>query len=153
MVAMSAPASTPNPQTKADRTPLKDFVEVYKLCDRFVSPVLAEYISSCINTAIGDGHRALFRIPLDGTLQQGLIQDFADGYEALELAHPKQKMMGDTMIDYFCEGVSYAAWDTHMEKVADRPRFVGSVSRGFARRLQELKTARRLKRREMTGPS
>lgn len=109
MVPMAAPPSSANPQATGVRTPLKDLVEVYKLCDRFVSPILVDYIARCIDTAIGDGHRALFRGQSDESLQLCHITDFADGYEALEMLHLKQKTMGDTMIHYFCEGVSHAA--------------------------------------------
>lgn len=35
---------------------------------------------------------------------------------------------------------------------AERPRFVASVSKGFARKLEALRGARKLKRTEMRGP-
>ena len=68
------------------------------------------------------------------------------------MMHPQQETMGDLIIEYFCEGVSYTAWDKHMDQVADRPRFVGSVSRRFAKKLDELKMSRKLKRRELNSP-
>lgn len=109
MVSMTAPPCSADPQATGVRTRLKDLVEVYKLCDRFISPVLTDYIAKCINVAMLDGHRALYRSQADQKLQLCHITDFADGYEALELRHLKQKAIGDVMIKVFCEGVSYAA--------------------------------------------
>lgn len=109
LIPLTAPQSIASPEAANARTSLRDLVEVYKLCDRFVSPTLTDYIARCIDTAIGDGHRALFRAQSDEKLQLNRITDFADGYEALEMMHAKQKAMGSTMILYFCEGVSHAA--------------------------------------------
>lgn len=152
IMPLPPPVSSPNPQARSHvDDQLRDFVEVYKLCDRFVSPRIAEYMVKCIYTSIGDGHRALFRSPGDEGLQKWLMQAFADGYEALELTHPTQKEIGEKLVQFFCEGISYTAWENNMEEVvADRPRFVSSVSKGFANRLATLE--RRMKRRELKGP-
>ncbi|VUC22470.1 unnamed protein product [Clonostachys rosea] len=154
IVPLAPPVSSPNPQAKRARTPLQDFVEVYKLCDRFVSPKMADYIVKCIHTSIGDGHRALYRCPSDEGQQKELMREFADGFEALEIMHPVQKEIGKKMIYYFCEGVSYSVWDKTMEEVvSDRPRFISDVSRGFASKLGVMEaTKRAMKRKELSGP-
>ncbi|KAL7948683.1 hypothetical protein V8C42DRAFT_226256 [Trichoderma barbatum] len=147
------PAPSKNPEDKALRTPLRDYIEVYKLCDRFLSVQMGDFILKCINTSIGDGHRALFRSFADEDQQKALMRDFADGYEALEQGHEVQKALSDCIIEYFVEGISYEAWDSNMEEVMHRPKFVAHVSKGFARKLTEAMTARsKMKRRELGGP-
>lgn len=153
IVPMAPPVSCANPQAQTPKTPLRDFVEVYKLCDRFISPVMGDYIEKCIKIAIGDGHKALYRSPGDDAQQQSLTRYFADGYEAFELCHPKQKVLADTLLEYFCEGVGYGSWHTGMEEVCDRPRFVAGVSRGFAKKLEELKASRKVRKRELNVPN
>ncbi|KPM44804.1 hypothetical protein AK830_g1719 [Neonectria ditissima] len=150
IVPHTPPPPSEAPEASAPKTPLRDFVEVYKLCDRFLSPVMASFIEQCIETAIGDGHRALFRTESDDGVQKALMRDFADAYEALQPGHVKQTELGVVMINYFCEGVSFRAWIACMEEVMDRPRFVGHVSRGFASKLGSLGT--KLRRKELKGP-
>ncbi|KAM5354376.1 hypothetical protein ACJ41O_001025 [Fusarium nematophilum] len=152
IVPHAPPQPAKNPEASKPRTPMRDFVEVYKLCDRFISPAMGSFIERCIDVAIGDGHRALYRTEGDNGMQKVLMRDFADGYEALVMTHPGQKGVGDRMVSYFCEGVSYLAWVTGMEEVMDRPRFVAHVSRCFATKLKELQDGRKLKRKELAGP-
>ncbi|KAF7544006.1 hypothetical protein G7Z17_g10294 [Cylindrodendrum hubeiense] len=151
IVPHTPPPPAESPESSAPKTPLRDFVEVYKLCDRFLSPVMASFIEKCIKTAIGDGHRALFRTEADEVIQKALMRDFADAYEALEPGHAEQNDLGAIMVTYFCDGVSFQAWMSCMEEIMDRPRFVGHVSRGFASKLAVLQGAR-LKRKELKGP-
>lgn len=147
------PPSAESPEAGTPNTALKDFVEVYKLCDRFISPPLADYISKCIDTAIGDGHRALFRTRSDDSLQNIIMREFADGYEALVPGHLRQGEIGVKLIKYFCEGVDYRAWVHRSELLSDSPRFVAHVSRGLAEKLAELEGSRKiLKRKELKGP-
>ncbi|TFB02948.1 hypothetical protein CCMA1212_005412, partial [Trichoderma ghanense] len=147
------PAPSENPEAKALRTPLRDFIEVYKLCDRFLSLKMGDFMLKCIRTSIGDGHRALFRSAADKDQQKALMRDFADGYEALEQGHAVQNELSERIIEYFVEGVSYDAWDEYMEEVMNRPRFVAQVSKGFARKLAEALAARhKVKRKELGGP-
>lgn len=152
LVVPQPPQSSRNPQASGERTPMKDLVEVFKLCDRFMSDDMGKYMSKCILVSIGDGHRALFRSQSDKGQQKLLMRDFADGYEALELQHLEQKSLGMKMIEYFCEGVSYTIWAECMDEISDRPRFVGSVSKGFAGRLRDLQAGRKLRRKELNGP-
>ncbi|KAH0489605.1 hypothetical protein TgHK011_010025 [Trichoderma gracile] len=147
------PAPSENPEAKAVRTPLRDFIEVYKLCDRFMSAQMGDFMLKCIRTSIGDGHRALFRSAADKDQQKALMRDFADGYEALEQGHAVQRELSERIIEYFVEGVSYDAWDEYVEEVMDRPMFVAQVSKGFARKLAEALAARhKVKRKELGGP-
>ncbi|KAL7955749.1 hypothetical protein V8C34DRAFT_316192 [Trichoderma compactum] len=147
------PAPSVNPEAKAQRTPLRDYIEVYKLCDRFLSTQMGEFILKCIKTSIGDGHRALFRSFSDEEQQKALMRDFADGYEALEHGHAMQKELSELIIEYFVEGISYEAWDSYMEEVMHKPKFVAQVSKGFARKLSEAMSARsKMKRKELSGP-
>ena len=152
-----APVNEPqwakNPQACAKRTPLRDFVEVYKLCDRFICQKMAEYIVKCIKVAIGDGHRGLFRSPHDESQQKAMMRDFADGYEALDLGDRLQKEIAGYITEYFCAGVNYMAWNDFMEEIMDCPKFVGSVSREFSKKLSDLSQARKLRRKELAGPS
>ncbi|KAI9158846.1 putative sphingolipid long chain base kinase [Paramyrothecium foliicola] len=147
-----SPAETP--EASLPKTPLRDFVEVLKLCDRFVCKEMGKFIKKCVETSIGNGHRALFRSPLDEKQQLLLMKDFADAFEALDQAHPVQKELGMTLIQYFCGGISYHAWDKLAESIKDRPYFVNEVSRGFARILRSLELAgRKLRRKELPVPS
>lgn len=147
------PPSAESPEAGNPGTALKDFIEVYKLCDRFISPRLGDYISKCIDTAIGDGHRALFRTKGDRDLQKILMREFADGFEALVLGQRKQDEIAAKLILYFCEGVDYRAWADYSDELRDRPQFIGYVSRGFAAKLAELESTRKMnKRKELKGP-
>lgn len=74
IVPPAAPTPAANPETSTPKQPMRDYVEVYKLCDRFLSGEMA----------ISDGHRALYRAPVDDGLQRVLMRDFADGFEVLE---------------------------------------------------------------------
>ncbi len=153
IVPHTAPSPAANPQAKTLRTPLRDYVEVYKLCDRFVCPTIADFMILCIDAAIGDGHRAMFHSQKDDEQQKWQIRDFADGYEVLELNHLTQKQIGQRMIQYFCEGVSYRAWEKWVEEIEDKPRFVAHVSRGFAHKLVDICEQRgKPKRKELRGP-
>ncbi|KAF4467435.1 hypothetical protein FALBO_5688 [Fusarium albosuccineum] len=152
IVPHTIPRPSKNPQASAPKTPMRDYVEVYKLCDRFISPAMGEFIESCIDVAIRDGHRALFRTAGDEGMQKVLMRDFADAYEALRATQTKQQDIGNRMVSYFCEGVSYNAWFTGMEELVDRPKFIAHVSRGFAGKLRDLQHGRKLKRKELAGP-
>ncbi|KAF5550507.1 hypothetical protein FNAPI_7710 [Fusarium napiforme] len=152
IVPHAPPRPAQNPEAAPIKTPMRDYVEVYKLCDRFISPSMGDFISRCIDVAIGNGHRALHRTEADQGTQKLLMRDFADGYEALDMRHSSQVEIGDRMITYFCEGVSYKAWIETMEDLRDRPKFIGHVSRGFATKLQELQASRKLRRKEWAGP-
>ncbi|RGP66237.1 sphingosine kinase [Fusarium longipes] len=153
IVPHTPPRPAQNPQTMAAKTPMRDYVEVYKLCDRFLSPEMGEFIMRCIDVAIGNGHRALYRTDGDEGTQKLLMRDFADGYEVLNMQQNAQVEMGERMITYFCEGVSYRAWIDTMEELMDRPKFVAAVSRGFATKLRELQIRlKSIKRRELVGP-
>ncbi|KAK5996625.1 hypothetical protein PT974_01962 [Cladobotryum mycophilum] len=153
IVPHTPPIPSPNPEASVQKTCLRDYIEVYKLCDRFLSEEMSRFMIKCINTSIGDGHRALYRSSADKAQQKILMRDFADGYEALETAHDEQKILADRMIEYFCEGIDYEMWDKGMDEVMDRPRFVAMVSKGFARKLAEAMTTRtKLRRKELSGP-
>lgn len=148
------PRPADNPESSAPRQPLRDLVEVFKLCDRFISPQIADFVVACIKTAIGDGHRALYRSHTDDGLQTILMRDFADGYEALEMDHEGQNELGELMVLYFSSGVRYTAWNKCMKDIVDRPGFIGAVSCTFARKLAECTpSVKRLRRKEMAGPS
>ncbi|KAF7562053.1 hypothetical protein G7046_g2094 [Stylonectria norvegica] len=149
IVPHTPPAPAANPEASAPKTRLRDYIEVYKLCDRFISTTMASFVSQCINTAIVDGHRALFRASSDDGIQKVHMRDFADGYEALEQGHEGQKDIALKLIAYFCEGIHYRAWINFMVEVADCPCFVAHVSRGFAMKLAELTQLRKLKRKEL----
>ncbi|RGP61722.1 hypothetical protein FSPOR_9719 [Fusarium sporotrichioides] len=153
IVPHTPPRPAQNPETMAAKTPMRDYIEVYKLCDRFISPEMGEFIMRCIDVAIGNGHRALYRTDGDEGTQKVLMRDFADGYEVLNMQQNAQVEMGERMITYFCEGVSYRAWIDTMEALMDRPKFVAAVSRGFATKLRELQIRlKSIKRRELVGP-
>ncbi|KAL7936432.1 hypothetical protein V8C35DRAFT_277855 [Trichoderma chlorosporum] len=153
IIPHTPPSPSKNPEAKAQRTPLRDYIEVYKLCDRFLSVQMGEFMHKCIKTSIGDGHRAMYRSPADKDQQKALMRDFADGYEALEHGHAMQKELSGWIIDYFVEGISYEAWDECMEEVMHKPKFVAQVSKGFARKLAEAMSARsKMKRKELCGP-
>lgn len=152
IVPKQAPQSAQDPQVSAGSTLMRDFIEVYKLCDRFVCPRMAGYIIKCIQTAIMDGHRALFHTHHDVDLQRRTIRQFADAYEALEISHQTQEKLSHTLIEYFCEGVSYAAWKDSVDDVVEHPRFITSVSRGLAKKLAELQAGRKLKRKLLNAP-
>ncbi|KAF5674301.1 BTB POZ [Fusarium heterosporum] len=152
VVPHAPPRPAQNPETAAAKTPMRDYVEVYKLCDRFISPAMGEYIARCINVAIGNGHRALYRTEADEGFQKLLMRDFADGYEALNMQHNPQVELGNSLITYFCEGVSYRVWIKTMDELKDRPKFVAHVSRGFANKLLEVEYTRKRLRKELVGP-
>ncbi|KAF4453936.1 hypothetical protein F53441_3461 [Fusarium austroafricanum] len=152
IVPHAAPRPSLNPQAMPIKTPMRDYIEVYKLCDRFISPSMGEFIGRCIDVSIGNGHRALHRTEADEGTQKLVIRDFADGYEVLNMQHSAQVEIGDRLITYFCEGVSYKAWIDGMEELHDRPKFVGHVSRGFATKLRELQNSRKLRRKEWAEP-
>ncbi|KAM0555726.1 hypothetical protein ACHAPJ_006117 [Fusarium lateritium] len=152
IVSHAPPRPAQNPEVTPIKTPMRDYIEVYKLCDRFISPAMGDFIQRCIDVAIGNGHRALYRTEGDDGTQKLLMRDFADGYEGLNPQQNDQAEIGDRMVTYFCEGVSYRVWIESMEDLADRPKFVAHVSRGFANKLRDLQTGRKLKRKELSGP-
>ncbi|KND87525.1 hypothetical protein TOPH_07849 [Tolypocladium ophioglossoides CBS 100239] len=142
-----------DPEASPKRASIQDFVEVYKLCDRFLSSEMAAFMVFCIKTAIGVGHRALHQAGRDGDKQKALMRDFADGFEALNRDHEVQAALAKKLIEYFCEGIDYMAWDMWMEEVMNRPNFVAHVSKSFARKLVDAMTSRtKLKRKELSGP-
>ncbi|CAM1507405.1 Fc.00g070460.m01.CDS01 [Cosmosporella sp. VM-42] len=154
LVPHDSPTFAEYPEACTPNTPLKDFIEVYKLCDRFLSHKMREFMAKCIKKYIGDGHRALFRTDKDHFMQKYLMREFADGFEALDLRDKLQREMGVTLISYFCEGISYMSWANDSEEVSDRPRFVANVSRRFALQLAELQISRKaMKRKELKGPN
>lgn len=142
-----------NPEASQKRASIRDFVEVYKLCDRFLSSEMAAFMVVCIKTAIGVGHRALRQAGGDEEKQKALMRDFADGFEALNRDQEAQAALSRKLIEYFCEGIDYHAWDMWMEEVMDRPNFVACVSRALARKLAEAMLSRtKLRRKELSGP-
>ncbi|KOS22561.1 hypothetical protein ESCO_001978 [Escovopsis weberi] len=186
-----APHSPFHPAALVSAAPsatLRDFIEVYKLGDRFLSPPIGEFMLQCINAKIGEGHRALYHSSWAGAgaavhgesgvdkdqdkakgadkgkgdraarereraRQRRLMREFADAYEALEMAHGTQEMLAGRIIEYFCEGVDYRMWDAGMEELLDRSRFVGMVSKGFARKLADASCKRaKLKRKQLAPP-
>lgn len=152
LVPVHPPQTAENPQCRKDRTPMKDLVEVFKLCDRFICSRMADFMTKCIYVAISDGHRALFKADTDQSLQKEFMRDFADGYEAFEMCHPPQKEMAERLIEYFSSGIAFDTWASTLEELGlekDRPRFVGAVSRAFATKLGELQRGRKLRRREL----
>ncbi|KAF5018690.1 hypothetical protein F66182_9304 [Fusarium sp. NRRL 66182] len=152
IVPHAPPRPASNPEASPAKTPIRDYIEVYKLCDRFISPAMGDFIERCIDVAIGNGHRALCRTEGDDGTQKALMRDFADGYEALNEEHPGQVGMGERMINYFCEGVSFSAWKENIRELAHRPKFVAQVSCGFANKLRDLQNGRKLRRKELAGP-
>lgn len=147
------PAPVANPEAQGQRTPLRDYVEVYKLCDRFICPTIAAYILCCIRALIGDRHRALFRSPLDKSQQLWCMNDFADAFEALETNHLEQRKLGDLMIEYFCEGVHFRIWESSAEELEGKAMFISRVSRYFAGKLALILEQRtKLKRKELKPP-
>ncbi|RDA90689.1 hypothetical protein CP533_3926 [Ophiocordyceps camponoti-saundersi (nom. inval.)] len=153
IVPHTPPPPAKNPEIRGKRTPMRDFVEVYKLCDRFISVEMGIFMIQCIKATIGDGHRGLFRAKADEGQQKALMRDFADGFEALNLQHPEQVTLGKTMIEYFCEGIHYPSWIAYVEDIMDSPCFVSHVSKGFAKKLDDASTLRsKLRQRELKGP-
>lgn len=153
IVPHAIPTPIQYPEASMPKTPLRDFVEVFKLCDRFVSPEIGKFIERCVENTIGNGHRALYRSPGDDAQQRALIVDFADAFEALDQDHNPQMELGATLIDYFCAGISYTAWDKWADNIKEHTRFVTEVSKGFARHLKALEASgRKLKRKELSGP-
>ncbi|TQV93867.1 BTB/POZ-like protein [Cordyceps javanica] len=154
IIPHTMPAPAPNPEAQSQRTPMRDYVEVYKLCDRFICPTIATYILRYIHALIGDRHRALYRSALDKAQQLWCTKDFADAFEALEQNHAEQKKLGSLMIEYFCEGVYYRSWEAAAEELESRPAFVLRVSRYFASKLALLFEQRtKLKRKELKMPA
>ena len=150
LVPVQPPTVADNPQCKKDRTPMRDLVEVWKLCDRFVAAKMGHFVQRCLGVAIADGHRAMFRAHTDENLHKALTRDFADGYEALEMNLPAQKALSEKMIEYFAGSINYDFWATSMADVQkDRPRFVTAVGRSFSTKLGELIKGRKHRRREM----
>jgi hypothetical protein len=154
MLSLTAPPPAANPEAggSAFKTPLKDYVEVFKLCDRFVSEKLMTIINQYLYVAIGDRHRAMCRASGDDHRHKTMMRDFADGYEALEMLHATQKKMGETLIDYFCEAINYRAWATGTVDIMDKPIFIAAVSNAFARKLADLQATKKVKRRELNNP-
>jgi hypothetical protein len=149
---LAPPVPAANPLTRAPPTAMVDFVEVYKLCDRFISTAMADYMTKCIKIAIIDNHRSLFRSWGEPNTQRSVTRDFADGYEALEMNHPTQHALGDLMIAYFCAGVNYETWSIIIDQFQDRPNFIAKVSGGLASLLHDLQNAKKLKRKELVSP-
>ncbi|OAA72791.1 BTB/POZ-like protein [Akanthomyces lecanii RCEF 1005] len=154
IVPHGTPIPAANPEAQSQRTPMRDYVEVYKLCDRFVCPIIAPYILQCILALIGDRHRALYRSALDKVQQLWCTDDFADAFEALEQNHGEQKKLGELMIEYFCEGVNFRSWEVSEAEMESRPAFVLRVSQYFASKLALLLEQRtKLKRKELKIPT
>ncbi|KAJ6445503.1 acetyltransferase [Purpureocillium lavendulum] len=153
IVPHSPPSPLDNPEAEPRRAPMRDYVEVYKLCDRFMSKEMGDFIVECLYAAIGDGHRALYRSQADTGLQKIVTNDFADAFEALLREHPRQAQLGDLMIRYFADGVNYKSWMECVDEVMNRPHFVGHVSKRFAFKLADQADSRgKIRRRELRGP-
>lgn len=147
------PRPAESPETMAARTPIRDYIEVYKLCNFFVSDTMGEFMMRCLDVAMYDGHRALYRTESDEGMQKLLMRDFADGYEVLNMEQHRQSEMGEKMVYFFCGGVSFKAWMDNVAELMDRPRFVAAVSSGFAMKLRELESRYKgTKRKELSGP-
>ncbi|KAM3548043.1 hypothetical protein MY1884_009339 [Beauveria asiatica] len=154
IIPHTTPAPAVNPEAQSQRTPMRDYVEVYKLCDRFICPTIAAYIIRCIHALIGDRHRALYRSSLDKAQQLWCTKDFADAFEALELNHVEQQRLGNLMIEYFCEGLYHRSWGATEKEMQERPAFVLRVSCYFASKLALLAEQRtKLKRKELKMPT
>ncbi|KAM3517541.1 hypothetical protein MY4038_010292 [Beauveria bassiana] len=154
IIPHTTPAPAANPEAQSQRTPMRDYVEVYKLCDRFICPTIAAYIIGCIHALIGDRHRALYRSSLDKAQQIWCTKDFADAFEALELNHVEQQRLGNLMIEYFCEGLYHRSWGATEKEMQKRPAFVLRVSCYFASKLALLAEQRtKLKRKELKMPT
>ncbi|UNI19217.1 hypothetical protein JDV02_005417 [Purpureocillium takamizusanense] len=154
IVRHTPPKPLANPESQHPKNHMRDFVEVLKLCDRFLSREMGKFMTQCLKVAIGDAHRTLFRTGNDITLQKMTTQDFADAFEALILEHTAQRELGNLMIQYFCDGVNYKAWTQILDAMVNTPNFVAHVSKGFASKLADQDAHRsKIKRRELAGPA
>lgn len=153
LVPHAPPQPAQNPEVMAKRTMMRDYVEVYKLCDRFLCPEIAVFIRGCINTAIGNGHRALFRSWEDTAQQISIAKDFGAAYEALDQDQEDQASMGLVLIRYYYEGMAYKKWGAVVKELGDMPKFVTSVSVGLALKLSDMCHLKvRPRRKELLGP-
>jgi hypothetical protein len=148
LVPATPPTQAEAPQTRLNHVCIRDYIEVYKLCDRFICHDMAKYIDQCTDVAMRDGHRAMFRDQSDTTHKQ-MMRNFADGYEALELGHSEQARIADRLLTLFCGAIKYSAWSGTLHEMTDRPRFVAEVSKRFATKLGELSSTRKFTRKEI----
>lgn len=151
VVPATVPRPANAPQASAVHSSIREYVEVHKLCDRFICPKMAVSIEKCIETALLDGHRAMYR---DGkteeNLQKEMIRNFADGYESmLDMTELIKLRLCATLLRLFTGAVQYAVWEKSVDDIADRPRFIMDVSKQFAAKLLELETMRKFRRREL----
>lgn len=147
-----APATPPTqsdaPQTRVSHASIRDYVEVYKLCDRFICHDMAKYIDKCLDVVMLDSHRAMFHDYGD-PLQHQMMRNFSDGYEALEVTHSEQARIAERLLTLFCGAINYSTWAESTDMIADRPRFVVEVSKRFATKLGDLNKARKFTRKEI----
>lgn len=148
LVPATPPTQAEAPQTRLKHVCIRDYIEVYKLCDRFICHEMGKYIDKCTDVAMRDSHRVMFRDQSESTHKQ-MMRNFADGYEALELGHSEQARIADRLLTLFCGAIKFAAWVATLHEVMDRPRFVAEVSKRFATKLRELATARKFTRKEI----
>lgn len=123
-----------------------DFVEVYKLCDRFVSHELGEWAQGAITGIIKSMHSILLGWQQDAGLQKMWMKEVAEAYEALELGSSVQTKMGENMVLYFGESINHKVWMDNAGELEDKRRFVLAVSQYFAGRLAQALATKRIKR-------
>jgi hypothetical protein len=149
---VTPPGPSQNPELSSARTPLRDYIEVYKLCDRFVCPTMAQFMIRCICVCIGDNHCALFRSCSDEGLQRTVMTDFAQGYEALDLAHGSQSRLGALLIQYACQAVLASNWERWVdENKVTFGVFLAAVSVYWLKQLGECQS-KKWKRKELRSP-
>lgn len=122
-----APRPTNTPQS-GPRKPMREYVEIYKLCDRFLCKRMADFMHDCLCTSISERHRMLFKWQENHTEQCELAEDFADAYEALDLGHPTQQILGERMIKYFTGGMSLSKWPDVSLSLQHHTEFIRQVS-------------------------
>ncbi|KAF4122366.1 hypothetical protein GMORB2_7358 [Geosmithia morbida] len=119
--------------SKEDNPSLRELVEVWALCDRFICAQLGDYMATCIKTAVNDCHCLLLNFPNGTGNQKNVTCRFADGYDALGLAHQIQERFEKLFVEYFCGSMSYNTYVDLAADIKDRQSFILSVSRGFAK--------------------
>lgn len=133
------PSNTPS---SGPRKPMREYVELYKLCDRFLCDKMADFMYDCLCTSISERHRVLFKLQENHTEQCALAKDFADAYEALDLGHPTQQRLGDCMIKYFTSGMSLSKWTDVSLSLQHHAGFLRQVSCFMATTLDFIYTRR-----------
>ena len=145
------PIVAPRPSdnlSRGPRKPMREYVEMYKLCDRFMCKNMGDFIYNCLCTSITERHRMLFRWSELQTIQVELAQDFADAYEALEAGHSTQNTLRERLMEYFCGGMALSHWPETSCSLQDYPEFIRQVSCFTANALNFIYTNRSRRRRK-----